>query len=176
MRTGKHILAGGVLAAMASAASAEVVSLDATGFAVRVEHRIAAPPDAVFTALLHPGRWWDSQHSWSGDAANMSLDPRIGGCFCEKLPKSGGESMHMTVIVIEPGRLMRMNGALGPFQAMGVTGTLSWELTPDGAGSRFVQTYALGGHMAGQAAALAPIVDGVMSGQAARLKAFAEKR
>lgn len=177
MRHLKHYLAATALVmAIPHGAPAEVVSLDATGFAVRVEHRIAAPPSAVFAALLEPGRWWNGEHSWSGDTTNMTLDPRVGGCFCEKLPKSGGESVHMRVIAIEPGRLLRMNGALGPFQAMGVAGTLSWELTADGAGSRLVQTYALGGHMGGQATALAPIVDGVMSGQAERLKAFAEKR
>lgn len=160
---------------VAAPASAEVVSADASGFAVRTALTIAAPPDKVYAALLTPGRWWASAHSWSGDAANMRLEPVVGGCFCEKLPNSGGESAHMRVIAIDPNHLLRLSGGLGPFQAMGVAGTLSWELKPDAGGTALVQTYAVGGHIPGGGAALAPVVDGVMAGQAARLKALVEK-
>lgn len=163
-----------IMAVLAAPGSAEVVSADASGFAVRTALTIAAPPETVYGALLTPGRWWDPAHSWSGDAANMRLDPVIGGCFCEKLPKSGGESAHMRVIAIDPNHLLRLSGGLGPFQAMGVAGTLSWELKPVAGGTAFVQTYAVGGHIPGGGAALAPVVDGVMAGQAARLKALVE--
>ncbi|ARR54004.1 activator of HSP90 ATPase [Rhizorhabdus wittichii DC-6] len=164
------------LLAATAPAGAEVVSADASGFAVRAVLTIAAPPEAVYAALLAPSRWWDPAHSWSGDAANIRLEPAIGGCFCEKLPKTGGEAAHMRVIAIDPNHMIRLDGALGPFQAMGVAGTLSWELKPVAGGTEFRQTYAVGGHIPGGGAALAPVVDGVMGGQAARLKALVEKR
>nr|WP_047167235.1 SRPBCC domain-containing protein [Sphingomonas sp. Y57] len=175
--TGRVRVAGAaILIAAAAPTGAEVVSADASGFAVRSVLTIAAPPEAVYAALLAPGRWWDPAHNWSGDAANMRLEPAVGGCFCEKLPKTGGESAHMHVVAIDPNHMIRLDGALGPFQAMGVAGTLSWELKPVAGGTEFRQTYAVGRHIPGGGAALAPVVDGVMGGQAARLKALVEKR
>ncbi len=170
------IIAALAALAVAGAAQADVTSAGANSLAIRQVLRIAAPPAEVYAALITPGRWWDSAHSWSGDAANMTLDPTPGGCFCETLPASGGATEHGRVIHAAPGRLLRLNAALGPFQAMAVAGVLSWELKPVDGGTELSQYYTVGGFVPGGAEAIAPAVDGVMSGQIGRLKAFVEKR
>ena len=44
------------------------------------------------------GRWWNPEHSYSGVAANFSIDARAGGCFCERL--KDGSVAHMTVVFV----------------------------------------------------------------------------
>lgn len=164
----------GILSLAAAPVRAEVKAADANGMIVSQVITIAAPAEKVYAALLTPGRWWDKAHSWSGDAANMTLEPKAGGCFCETIPASGGGAEHARVVRIVPNRLIVLNGALGPFQSMGVTGALSWTLKPVAGGTEFTQTYAIGGYVPGGGQGMAPAVDGVMAGQAARLKAFVE--
>jgi uncharacterized protein YndB with AHSA1/START domain len=113
-------------------AAAEVTQASASGFATRDRVTVSAPAEDVWAALIEPARWWNGSHSWSGDAANLSLEPRAGGCFCERLPPGGamaeGSVQHMTVVHAAPGRLLRLTGALGPLQSEALTGTLSISL------------------------------------------------
>lgn len=162
--------------AMTAPAQAEVKAAETAGLVVRTVVTIAAPPDKVYAALITPGRWWDSAHSWSGNAANMTLDPVAGGCFCEKLPAAGGGAEHARVVYVEPGKTIRMNGALGPFQSMGVAGALDWTLKPVAGGTEFSQTYSVGGYVPGGYQGLAPAVDAVMSDQVNRLRRFVEAK
>ncbi len=161
---------------VAAPVQAEVKAADANGLIVRQLVHIAATPERVYAALLTPGRWWDSAHSWSGDAANITLDPVAGGCFCEAIPAARGAAEHGRVVNIVPNRLIRLRAELGPFQAMGVAGALSWELAPADGGTMFSQTYVVGGFMPGGFQPMAAAVDGVMGGQASRLKAFVERK
>src|SRR5690606_24862158 len=82
------ILAGALT--VASPAVAEVKSATAAGFEVENSVTVPVPPAEAWAAMARIGQWWPGDHSWSGDAANMSLEPRAGGCFCEALPESGG--------------------------------------------------------------------------------------
>ena len=158
--------------AVASAARAEVVDAQSNGFEVRQALHIAAPPARVYAALAQIGHWWNGAHSFSGDAAHLSLDPTVGGCLCEVWP--GGSAMHLRVVLAEPPKTMRLEGALGPLQALGVTGHLTWKLTPAGDGADLVQTYDVGGHATGGLNGLAAPVDRVLGEQAARLKRWVE--
>jgi uncharacterized protein YndB with AHSA1/START domain len=79
----------------------------------------------AYAAVTHPQTWWSGEHSYSGNAANMSLDAVAGGCWCEKLP-SGGSVAHMHVAAALPGSLLRLTGALGPLQGQPVTGIMTW--------------------------------------------------
>src|SRR5688572_16887522 len=96
-------------------ASAEVVSAESNGLEVRHTLQLAAASEAVYAALVQPARWWNPQHSWSGQSSNLTLDAQAGGCFCEKLP-TGGSVQHLTVVMVKPLQELRMRGALGPFQ------------------------------------------------------------
>ncbi|WP_235538739.1 SRPBCC family protein [Sphingomonas sp. Root710] len=157
-------------------AAAEVKAAATEGFHVATTLVIAAPPEKVWAALLTPGRWWNPEHSWSKDSANIRLEPVVGGCFCETLPASKGEVEHMRVIFVQPGQVLRLRGALGPFQTMGVSGALEWTMKPVPGGTQINQSYAVGGYIPGGGAAMAPVVDEVMGGQLNRLKAFVEKK
>ena len=153
---------------------AEVVDSIATGFEVRSTASIAASPDSVYRALVYRiSDWWDPEHTWSWNAKNVSIDPRPGGCLCEKLPGGGGVE-HMTVIYVAPGKLLRMRGALGPMQASGLSGVMTWEFKSVADGTTVEQTYSIGGFYKGGLQALAPVVDSVLGGQLRRLKLFIE--
>jgi uncharacterized protein YndB with AHSA1/START domain len=154
-------------------ASAEVVKVEGSTFVVEHKLAVAAAPDAVWRALSEPSRWWSKAHSWSGNAANLSMAMRPGGCFCEALPDGGGAE-HARVIHVAPNRLLRLSGALGPLQQGAVTGTLSFEMMGAGQGTALVVRYVVSGYTGMDAAKLAPLVDGVIGEQAAGLKRAAE--
>jgi hypothetical protein len=103
----------------------------------------------------------------------MTIDARAGGCFCEKLA-NGGSVQHMTVILAEPGKTLRMRGALGPLQEQAVVGTITWTLTEAGPRTRVEMTYVVGGYMRGGLEPVAKIVDTVLGTQVQRLKQYIE--
>lgn len=133
------------------------------------------PPAAAWRALIRIPAWWDPAHTWSGAARNLSLDARAGGCFCEKLA-DGGSVQHARVVFAQPGKTLRMDGALGPLQEMAVTGVLTYSLAPDGPGTRITMTYMVAGAITMDAAKLAPLVDQVMAGQFERMRNYANSK
>jgi uncharacterized protein YndB with AHSA1/START domain len=180
MGTGEKIMrfALGLLALLAAASvhapvHAEVMASAPGGFAVKENFQTAATPARVWAVLVTPARWWDSEHTWSGSAANLTLEARAGGCWCETLP-DGGSAQHMAVDFVEPGRTLRMRGTLGPLGALAVTGVMGVSIEPDGAGSSVTLTYLVGGYIPVDIQSIAPSVDTVLAAQMARLKAAAE--
>jgi uncharacterized protein YndB with AHSA1/START domain len=154
--------------------SADVVDKGPAGFTLKTTVTVAAPPDRLFRALVDVGAWWSGDHTYTGDARNMSIAPLPGGCFCEKLPGGGGVE-HGRVVQVKPGALLRLDGALGPLQEMGVAGSMTWQVAAAGEGSTLTMTYAVGGYAPGGLDALASLVDDVLSQQVRLLKAYAEK-
>jgi uncharacterized protein YndB with AHSA1/START domain len=158
---------------LAASAHADVVNADSGGFQVKTVLTIAAPPAKVYAALLKIGKWWSSEHTWSGNAANLSLSAKPGGCFCEKL-EDGGGVQHMTVVYAAPGRELRLNGALGPLQTEAAIGNLLLSLNPKDQGTELSAVYSVAGYTKGGWVAWAPDVDAVLGEQFARLKSYAE--
>lgn len=159
-----------VMCAAAAPVSAEV-SLSDTGFTATNSAAVSAGPADVWAALTDPARYWNPDHSWFGDAAGFSLDPVAGGCFCEN-NAGGGSAEHMRVVMVQPGQLLRLSGALGPLQGEGLAGSLTWQLEEIEEGTRITQTYAVGGHMQFDPEELAPVVDAVVREQLERLAAL----
>ena len=171
-------------------AKAEVVQKTPQGFVVRSSVEVGASPEAVWSTLSAPSGWWSPEHSFSGSAANFTLDLVPGGCFCEKLPaqaaakagKSGGVA-HMRVVYFEPVRVLRMTGALGPLQSEAVNGVWTITLKSDVAlkspgnlknadgRTRILFEYVVGGFMRYTSDQIAPVVDKVLTGQLLRLAA-----
>ena len=81
-------------------AIAAVVDSAPGGFTLRLEAVTAAAPGRTWDSLLRIGEWWSGAHTYSGRAANMTLELRAGGCFCERWP--GGEIEHMRVALAWP--------------------------------------------------------------------------
>jgi len=158
-----------IAAIFASTVHAKVISVSANGFEVREELNVELSADKVYEAILTPALWWSSEHTYSGSAANMTLDPHAGGCWCEKLEK-GGSVQHLQVVYVSPGHALRLRGALGPLQGMAVDGAMTWTLKNSPKGTDITLTYAVGGYSKGGFAALTAAVDHVLADQVARLR------
>ncbi|MFZ0269806.1 SRPBCC family protein [Caulobacter sp.] len=169
----KHLLITAAALALTTTAHAEVADAQPNGFQVKRTAVLNAPADKVYAALSQPSQWWSKDHTWSGSAANLSLAPMAGGCFCEKLP-NGGSVMHMTVVYAQPGKGLRLFGALGPLQTSGAAGHLGWTLSEADGKTTLTQTYDVGGYMKGGLDKIAPAVDQVLSAQFDRLTAYVE--
>jgi len=163
-----------MLLMLSCGARAAVVDVRATGFEVKSEVLVQAPAERVYRVLIDQvGRWWNPEHTYSHDAANLHMEARPGGCFCERLPGGGGVE-HLRVINLQPGRLLRLSGALGPLQSSGLAGTLTLQLTPRGSATRVQLTYSAGGYLASGFEQIAPAVDGVLGDQIHRLQHYIE--
>jgi hypothetical protein len=163
-----------VLCAVVAPVRAEVVDSAPNGFTVRHVVAVAAERPQVYAALVGDiGSWWSSDHTVSGDAANLYMTTSVPGCFCEKLGDNGG-LVHMTVSFVSPGTLLRLTGGLGPLGLMGVNGNMTWEFDDAQSGTVVTLQYAVGGYLAGGLDSVAAAVDAVLGEATLRLKAFVE--
>jgi uncharacterized protein YndB with AHSA1/START domain len=145
-----------------------------TGFLVKLDISVNAPPAKVYDALVGKvGSWWNPEHTYSHDSKNLSIDARPGGCFCEKLPNGGGIE-HLRVVYTAPPQVVRFSGALGPLQASGVAGSMTWKLTGAGENTRLELSYSVGGFIQGGFEKIAPTVEAMLREQLDRLKLFVE--
>ena len=174
----RTFIAAFALTLFAQPAAAEVIASSEAGFVVRETAEVPADPAQTWQALIAPQAWWSKAHTFSGDSANLYLDAQGGGCFCEKLPskeaapgKRGGSVAHMRVVYADPGKALRMVGALGPLQSEALNGTLTISLKPGGAGTRILWEYVVGGYMRYKTDEIAPAVDKVLGEQLAGLAA-----
>ena len=169
-------LIAALLAVTASPAAAEVVASSESGFVSRNAVEVPASPAAAWVALARPSDWWNGEHSYSGSAANLTIEAVAGGCFCETIPAgdgaAAGQVEHMRVVYVDPrARTLRLTGALGPLQSEAVVGALTMTIEPSGSGSRIVWDYVVGGYARVPMAELAPLVDRVVGEQLTRLAA-----
>lgn len=156
---------------LATPAIGEVLSSGPNGFEIRHSVTLAASPQRGFDAFGRIGAWWSDGHTYSGDAANLSLALAPGGCFCERFPKGGGIE-HMRVVLVQPGERLVMAGALGPLLYEASNGMMDVRLEPVAGGSRLILDYRASGFARGGAAGMAPIVDKVLGEQVRRLAVF----
>ncbi len=164
-------VAAGLLLPLGAAAEVKQASPD--GFLLEHRFAITANPTVAWEVLVHPERYWPDGHTWSGRAANMSLTPEAGGCFCERW--SQGSAEHGRVIMAVPGKLLRFRGSLGPFQDMAVTGVMTVALTPAESGTEAVVTYRVNGTPSQRLGEMAPAVDSVVRQQFAGFAALASR-
>jgi uncharacterized protein YndB with AHSA1/START domain len=162
-----------VLVLVPSWSKAEVLDSSANGFTTKTTLSIQASPDAVYRAVLHIGDWWNSQHTFSGDAHNLSIEEKAGGCFCEKLPNNGS-ARHMQVVLLAPGKTIGLTGGLGPLQSIAATGSMQIQLSPAEGGTKLEVTYAVAGYLPAGMNTWAAPVGSVLAEQFTRLKNFIE--
>jgi len=160
-------LALAALALSAGAASAEVTNRSENGFTLTYEQAVSAAPEAVLNALARPADWWSDAHTYSGSAANITIDLRPGGCWCEAL--AGGGVKHAEAVLVWPEqRMVRFDAPFGPLQGIGADAilTMSWADSADGTARLLKWSFVVTGPGAG---AMADPVDGVMAEQFRRL-------
>jgi hypothetical protein len=164
-----------LLAAISSPAFAEVKAASDTGFNSVHIATVNASPEDIWQRLLTPKDYWNRAHSWSGSSAGFYIDAQANGCFCELFQeadangklKTVGSVEHMRVIFAQPGKVLRMQGALGPLQSEAVIGTLTVAMEPakDSAATRVSFSYVVGGYMRYKVSEIAPAIDKVLGEQ-----------
>jgi uncharacterized protein YndB with AHSA1/START domain len=153
--------------------AAEVADSSAGGFTLKQTYTIKATPQEVYRRIFKVGDWWSSQHTFSGDAHNLSIEEKAGGCFCEKMPNGGGVK-HLEVVFLAPGKSIVMHGGLGPMQTLAATGSMQFQLTAADGGTKLEVTYAVTGYLPAGMNTWAAPVDGVLNEQFTRLKSLIE--
>lgn len=150
---------------------AAVIDASPSGFTIENVETVPVSTDEAFRALVENiGHWWPADHTWWGDASRLSIEPRAGGCFCEI--DGARQASHMHVSFVDPGRLLRMTGGLGPLQGMGLHGALDWRFEPVEDGTRITLFYRVGGYAPDDLSRFAPVVDQVQALQLGGLARF----
>ena len=88
-------------------ARADTSAVTPSAFVSTFREAVKATPDAMWKAMVQLPRWWSGQHTYSGQAANLSLDVQAGGCWCERAG-DGLSVQHGTVVLVQPGRAIRL--------------------------------------------------------------------
>jgi uncharacterized protein YndB with AHSA1/START domain len=94
---------------------------------IRLEHRYSHPPSAVWRALTTPelfASWWAA-----GD-----IQPRVGHRFQLDMGRWGKQACE--VLAVEHERLLAIRFAEGQLNT-----TITWQLSPDGTGTRLAFTH-----------------------------------
>lgn len=86
-------------------------------YELRHEAHSSLSPDALWDHLTWPEEWWHPDHTYSGDARNLSLDAGAGGLWRED--RDGGSFARGSVLLVREGEQIRLDAPLGPLQALG---------------------------------------------------------
>jgi len=164
---------GVAFAALAGAAAAATSDVSPAGFISTFREEVKATPEATWSAIQQLPRWWSGEHTYSGQASNLTLEPRAGGCWCERWG-DGASVQHGTVILVQPGSVLRISAALGPLQELAVNGVLTLATGVNDGKTVLRLTYRVSGNPTANLDRLAPAVDQVLGAQYQRLKALAE--
>ena len=159
---------------LAAPASAVVVGASSHGFELRHTLDLPIPPAQAISAFGQVGSWWSKDHTYSGNAARLSLQLRPGGCWCEQLDGGGGVE-HMRVAYYQPGKRAVLTGGLGPLLFEGTSGVMDVRATKTKTGSQLVINYRVAGFARANGTEMALAVDQVLRTQAERLRTLASK-
>ena len=165
----KTIFAAAVLLLVALPAQSEVVASTDASFHIRIQLELPVPPGEAYNKFIDIGSWWDSNHTWFGDAAGLSIEPKAGGCFCER--DGDRSALHMLVSYVNPGQEIKMVGGLGPLQGLGLHGAMSFRFVTVDGKHFLVHEYRVIGTVENGLKNLADVVDQVQRGQLDRLVA-----
>jgi len=159
---------------LSSALNAELLVSNDTHFTS--QHKVTVPQgaqNAFGLFVKNVGDYWPSDHTWSGDAKNLYMENRAGGCFCELLDNHGS-ALHMTIGHYAPGKELHLIGGLGPLQSMGLSGTMQILFKPAESGTEVTLTYRVNGYTDGLTE-FAEVVDGVLGTQLAGYEKYAKQ-
>ncbi|GGY49669.1 hypothetical protein [Parvularcula lutaonensis] len=151
-----------------TSAHAEVASASEHGFVL--EHEVTSPfaPDALWHRLMQPAQWWDPDHTYSGDAANLSMEDTAGAYWREDWDT--GSVIHGQVLLVKEGEELILSAPFGPLisTAADCRWTIRLEPTEDG-GTLIKSSHTIAGVPGTGLEELAPAVDFVMGNGVKRL-------
>lgn len=154
-----------LLLASSAPAVAEIKDASPSGFTIENKRTVPVDATRAFRALVDDvDAWWPRDHTWWGAASKLSIEPRAGGCFCERAGEQ--QAMHLLVSFVDPGRTLRLVGGLGPLQGMGLHGALEFRFAPlEAGGTEITMFYRAGGYTPDDLSKFAPVVDQVQARQ-----------
>ena len=169
LRFGSRTVIAVLACGLATMVHPEVIDVTPSGFTLENTVEVPADTAATWRALVEDvGRWWPRDHTWWGADGELTIEPRAGGCFCERNGEQ--QALHLLVTFVDPGKLLRMTGGLGPLQGMGLHGALEFRLAAnDNGGTSVTMYYRAGGYTPDDLSGFAPIVDQVQALQLAGL-------
>jgi len=154
-----------------SPVQAEVTNTAENGFTIKHQAVVNASTEDIWKAMIAPSRYWNPDHSWTGDADNFYLVAQAGGCFCELIRTTGEDNIKSSDGSVQHMRVIYAGG-LGPLQGEAVTGTLTLQMQAQDGKTAVRFTYKVGGYMEFPVEEIAPAVDGVIGEQLNRLSAL----
>jgi len=110
----------------------QMLPLAASGFQFIQEAAITAAPAKVWSSVTNPNAWF----FFNPDPATRpkhTFALRAGGQWISE-SKDGNSALMATVLLIEPGKLLRLSGPLG-LSHLPLTTVVIFELTPQGSGT-----------------------------------------
>ena len=160
---------------LATTARGEVMAADERGFALHNEVQVSVDRARAYQAFVTEiAQWWNPDHTISGQSAQLFLDPRPMGCFCESTGEGSG-MVHMIVTLATPPAMLRLTGGLGPLGLQGVSGNLTVEfVAQDESQTQVIAQYTVGGYSPDGLAAQAPAVDAVIDDLLSRFAGWVE--
>ena len=156
----------------ATPASAAVLGATDNGFEIQQSVNLVVPQSEAYNSFGKIGQWWNSEHTYSGEASRLTMPLRAGSCFCETLDGGGGIE-HMRVTFVQPGERVLLTGSLGPLLYEATIGVMDVKFERIAGGTRVTMNYRAAGFAKGGAAAMAPLVDQVLGDQMKRYRTFA---
>lgn len=138
-------------------ARADIVSAKPDHYTLKHEATSTMSPGALWSRLIKPETWWHPEHSYSGVAANLSLDPTAGGLWREDW--EGGSVAHGVVLYVKQGEQLRLDAPFGPLQELAVSVVWTITISSNGEGSRVVFDEIANGTAGSGLDALAPAVN-----------------
>ena len=122
------LIAASAALALAAPASAEVFEKQDDAFVLMFEAVVDRPPDAILGAIGQVDQWWESSHTYSGDAANLSLALQPGGCWCEAL--ADGTTFEHGRVVTVTDNMVGLAAPFGPLKAIATKAdlVLTWRV------------------------------------------------
>ncbi len=166
----RHLAIAFAACALAPLAHAEVKESSADAFFLSYEGAVAAPTAKAYADIVQIGKWWNSEHTYSGKSVNLTLKPEAGGCLCERW--KDGSVEHGEVLMAMPGKVLRLRTELGPLQERALTGILTFWLKNEDSATTLTVEYRVNGASASGLDQLAPNVDEVLGEQVARLRRY----
>ena len=150
-----------IVAALSSTAQADVVRASPDHFTLKLEAQSELEPNEVWDRLIDPSQWWLSDHTYSGDSNNLTLEPVAGGLWAETWDE--GSVWHGTVIQAHPDKSLVLSAPFGPLQGLAVTSVWTITLAPENGGTLITFDHVTNGSEASGLDQVAPAVDFVKS-------------
>ncbi|MFK8031917.1 MAG: hypothetical protein AB8G18_16925 [Gammaproteobacteria bacterium] len=138
---------------------ADIITSSDTHYVLR--HQVASEYSAeeLWQRLIKPSTWWHPDHTYSGDAKNLSLDLTAGGLWKEEW--SDGSVEHGRVMLVQAGKVLRMEAPFGPLQGVGAYVVWTITVTPAKEGAMVIFDETATGPKGAGLENLAQAVDGV---------------